>query len=70
VAKTVRIKPSAQAAARGAKPITMQKGALHEQLGVPASQKIPASKMAAARAGRYGPKAKARANFAKHVLTG
>lgn len=40
-------------------------GALHKQLGVPEGEKIPASKMAAAREGKYGAKAKQRANFAK-----
>lgn len=50
--------------------ITFKTGSLHRQLGVPQGQKIPASKMAAARAGRYGPLAKRRALFAKNVLTG
>ncbi len=40
-------------------------GALHSQLGVKQGEKIPASKMAAARAGKYGPKAKKRAAFAQ-----
>lgn len=40
-------------------------GALHRQLGVPQGKKIPAGKMAAARAGKYGAKAQKRANFAK-----
>lgn len=42
----------------------MQKGALHKELGVPEGEKIPASKMASAKAGKYGPKAKKRAAFA------
>jgi hypothetical protein len=42
-------------------------GALHTQLGVPQGEKIPASKMAAARAGKYGKKAEKRAAFA-HTL--
>lgn len=42
----------------------MKKGALHSQLGVPQGEKIPASKMAAAKAGRYGPLAQRRADFA------
>jgi hypothetical protein len=40
-------------------------GALHRQLGVPASKKIPAKKMSAARAGKYGAKAEQRAHLAK-----
>lgn len=40
-------------------------GALHKQLGVAEGEKIPAKKMAAARAGKYGPKAEKRAHLAK-----
>lgn len=40
-------------------------GALHRQLHVPEGKKIPASKMRAAREGKYGKKAQKRANFAK-----
>ena len=43
---------------------TFQKGGLHKSTNTPQGQKIPASKMAAAKAGRYGPKAKKQANFA------
>lgn len=39
----------------------LKKGALHRQLNVPEGEKIPASKMAAARAGKYGTLAKKRA---------
>lgn len=53
---------------KGQKPVTFQKGALHRQLGVPAGEKIPASKMAAAKKGDYGPLAKKRANFATGML--
>lgn len=55
---------------KGKKPITFKPGALHAQLGVPQGEKIPASKMAAARSGSLGPLAEKRANFAKNVLTG
>jgi hypothetical protein len=55
---------------RGQRPIHFKKGALHRELGVPESEKIPAKKMAAARSGSLGPLAKKRANFAKNVLTG
>jgi hypothetical protein len=45
-----------------------KKGALHSQLGVPQGEKIPASKMAAAKAGKYGPLAAKRASFAQGML--
>jgi hypothetical protein len=44
-------------------------GALHRQLGVAEGEKIPASKMAAARAGKYGPLAEKRAHFAKTLAS-
>lgn len=40
-------------------------GQLHRDLGVPQGQKIPAAKLAAAVAGRYGPKVEQRAHFAQ-----
>jgi hypothetical protein len=55
---------------KGQKKITFKEGGLHESLGVPQGQKIPAKKMAAAKAGKYGAKAKKQAMFAKNVLTG
>lgn len=64
--KTETLKPTKP----GQKPITFKKGALHKELGVPAGKKIPAKKMAAAEAGKKGPLAEKRANFAKNVLTG
>jgi hypothetical protein len=53
---------------KGQSPVKFKKGALHAQLGVPQGEKIPASKMAAAKAGRYGPMAQRRANFATGML--
>jgi len=53
---------------KGQKPVTFKKGGLHESVGVPQGQKIPASKMAAAKAGSYGPKAQKQANFATGML--
>lgn len=53
---------------KGKKPIKFRSGGLHESLHVPKGQKIPASKMRAALAGKYGPKAKKQAQFAKNVL--
>lgn len=44
-------------------------GALHRDLGVAMGQKIPAAKMAAARAGKYGKKTAARARFAKELAS-
>ena len=52
----------------GAKPVTFAKGGLHRSLGVPEGQTIPAAKMAAAKAGKYGPKAEAQANLATGML--
>lgn len=52
----------------GQKPVTFKKGGLHQSLGVPQGQKIPAAKMAAAKAGKYGTLAKKQANFASGML--
>lgn len=54
--------------AKGKKPVSFSKGGLHRSVGVPEGQKIPASKVAAAKAGRYGPKAKKQANMATGML--
>jgi hypothetical protein len=53
---------------KGQSPVRFRPGALHSQLGVPQGEKIPAAKMAAAKAGRYGPMAQRRANFATGML--
>jgi len=55
---------------RGKKKITFKAGGLHRILGVPQGTKIPAAKMRAALAGKYGAKAKKEALFAKNVLRG
>lgn len=60
------IKPSEP----GQKPITFEKGGLHETTGTPPGEKIPASKIAAALAGNYGPKGRQQALFMKNVLKG
>ena len=52
----------------GAKPISFQKGGLHQSLGVAAGKPIPAAKMQQALSGKAGPKAKQQAEFAKNVL--
>lgn len=49
---------------KGKKPIRFRRGALHEQLGVPMGEPIPASKKRKALAGGYGALAKKRAAFA------
>ena len=51
-----------------AKPVSFSKGGLHRSVGVPEGLKIPASKLAAAKAGEYGPKAKRQANMASGML--
>jgi hypothetical protein len=48
--------------------VTFKKGGLHESLGVPQGQKIPAAKMAAAKAGKMGPKAARQASMATGML--
>lgn len=50
--------------------ISFHKGGLHETTNTPSDQKIPASKIAAALAGKYGKKGKAQALFMKNVLKG
>lgn len=54
--------------APGKKAVSFTPGGLHKSLGVPQGQPIPAAKMAAAKAGDYGPKAKAQANLAAGML--
>lgn len=54
----------------GQKPITFTKGGLHTTTGTPQDQKIPAAKIAAALAGKYGPKGRQQALFMKNVLKG
>jgi hypothetical protein len=54
--------------AKGKKPVSFQPGGLHQSLGVPQGQTIPAGKMAAAKAGKFGPKAQAQANLATGLL--
>lgn len=61
---TRTIKPSDA----GQKPITFHPGGLHESLGVAKGEKIPKSKLRAAQAGKYGPKAKRQANMAVNVF--
>lgn len=66
--KTPRVGEKETIKAPGKAPISFKKGGLHESLGVPQGKPIPQAKMDAAAAGKFGPKAKAQANFAKNVL--
>ncbi|MCW2899061.1 MAG: hypothetical protein JWO67_1326 [Streptosporangiaceae bacterium] len=54
--------------APGKKPVSFKPGGLHTSLGVPKGQKIPKAKLAAAKAGQYGPKAKKQATLATGML--
>ena len=62
-AKRVTIKGSGSE-----KPVSFSKGGLHRSLGVPVGERIPASKLAAAKRGEFGPKAKKQANMATGML--
>lgn len=55
---------------KGKSPLKFSKGGLHRTTGTPAGQKIPASKIRAARSGKFGPKGKKQAAFMRNVLTG
>jgi len=54
--------------AKGKTPVTFKKGGLHTSVGVPQGEKIPESKMRAAKAGDYGPKAAKQASMAMGML--
>lgn len=53
---------------KGKAPVQFTKGGLHKSLGVPAGETIPAAKMAAAKAGKFGPTAAKQANMATGLL--
>ena len=53
---------------KGQEPVTFNRGGLHRSTNTPMGQKIPAEKMAAAKAGKYGPLAKKQANMATGML--
>jgi len=53
---------------KGKKPITFHAGGLHETTGTPQGEKIPASKVAKAKAGGYGPLGVKQANLATGAL--
>jgi hypothetical protein len=52
----------------GKAPVKFTPGGLHKSTGTPAGQPIPAAKMAAAKAGKFGPKAAKQANMAAGLL--
>lgn len=52
------------------KPITFNKGGMHQTTSTPAGQKIPKAKIAAALAGKFGAKGKSQALFMRNVLKG
>jgi len=58
--KTVKISTG-----KGSPAIKFKKGGLHESTHTPKGEKIPASKLKAAAAGKYGPKARKQAALAK-----
>lgn len=62
--KTAKLTPTK----KGQKPVQFKPGGLHQSLGVPQGKPIPPGKMAAAAAGKMGPKAQKQARFAKNVL--
>ena len=64
----MKMKKKVTMRAKGKKPITFNKGGLHRTTGTPMGQKIPASKMAKAKAGGYGPLGKKQANMATGLL--
>jgi len=66
--KSVKVGGTQVIKKKGKKAVAFKKGGLHASLGVPQGQKIPAGKMAGARAGKYGPKAKKQAVFAMGML--
>lgn len=54
--------------APGKDPVSFEKGGLHRSVGVPQGEKIPAAKVAAAKAGKFGPEAARQANMATGML--
>jgi hypothetical protein len=53
---------------KGQKPITFKEGGLHASTGTAAGKKISASKHAAAKSGKLGPKAEKQERFYENVL--
>jgi hypothetical protein len=66
--KSVKVGGTVVIKKKGKPAIGFKKGGLHSSLGIAQGEKIPASKMKAALAGKYGEKAKKQAEFAKNVL--
>lgn len=55
-------------AAKGKPAVTFTEGGLHASTNTPPGKKIPAAKIAKAKAGDYGPKAQKQANMATGML--
>lgn len=53
---------------KGSKPVRFAKGGLHRSTNTPEDERIPASKLAAAKRGEYGAKAVKQANMASGML--
>jgi len=66
--KTVKPGGTKVIKAKGKKPLAFKAGGLHATTGTPQGQKIPASKLAAAKAGKYGEKGKKQYSFYVNVL--
>lgn len=64
------MKQTIQPSQPGQQPLEFNKGGLHNTTNTPMGEKIPAAKIAAALAGKYGPKGKAQGLFMKNVLKG
>lgn len=62
--KKVTMKPTK----KGQKPVTFERGGLHETTNTPPDERIPQSKITAALAGKYGPKGKKQAVMAEGML--
>ena len=57
--------PKTKSASKSLSGIFVHHGALHHALNVPANERIPAKKLAAARKGKYGPRVEREADLAK-----
>lgn len=64
------MKQTIQPSEPGQKPISFTPGGLHNTTSTPTGQKIPKAKIAAALAGKFGPKGKSQALFMRNVLKG
>lgn len=61
----MKVPKKTKSASKALSGIFVHHGALHHALNVPANERIPAKKLAAARKGKDGPKVQREANLAK-----